>query len=71
MNYNRAKKFAKKAVAVAVKEVSDNLVEDMESDKTSKLMFKAARQAVKDRKDVIGSGFIRNEMGNLCYGETK
>jgi hypothetical protein len=69
LNYNRAKKCAKKAVAVAVKEASDKLVEEMESDKTSKVMFKAARQAVKDRKDVIGSGFIRNEMGKMCYGD--
>jgi hypothetical protein len=69
LNYNWAKKYAKKVVAVAVKEASDKLVKEMESDRTSKVMFKAARQAAKDKKDMIGSGLIRNEMGKMCYGE--
>jgi hypothetical protein len=52
-----------------VKEASDKMVKEMESDRTSKVMFKAARQAVKDRKDVIGTGYIRDEMGKMCYSE--
>jgi hypothetical protein len=48
-----------------MKEASDKLVEEVEGDRTSKFMFKVARQAVKDRWDVIGSGFNRNEMGKM------
>jgi hypothetical protein len=69
LSYNQAKRCAKKTVAVAVKEASDKLVKEMESDRTSKVLFKAARQAAKDGKDVIGTGYIRNEMGKMCYGE--
>ena len=43
LNYKRAKKCAKNAVAVAVKEASDKLVQEMEDDKSSKVMFRAVR----------------------------
>ena len=71
LNYNQAKKRAKKAVAVAMKEASDKLVKEMEDDKSSKVMFRAARQAVRERKDVVGTGCIRDELGKMCYGEAE
>ena len=52
----------KKSVAIAVKEASDKLVQEMEDDKSSKVMFRAARQAVRERKDVVRTGCIRDEM---------
>ena len=67
--YNAAKKCAKKAVACARKEASEKLMDEMEADNSSKKIFKIARQTVKDGKDVIGNGCVRDEMGTLCVGE--
>ena len=53
----------------ARREATDKLVKEMEEDKSSKVLFKAARQAVSDRKDVVGAGCIRDEVGKVCYSE--
>jgi len=34
-----------------------------------KLCLKQQGRRAKDKKDVIGSGLIQNEMGKMCYGE--
>lgn len=67
--YKEAKKSAKRAVAIAMKEASDKLMKEMEADVSSKKMFKVARQSVKDRKDVIGNGCVRDKFGKLCVDE--
>ena len=41
----------------------------MEDDKSSSAMFKVAKQSVKDSKDVIGNGCVRDKFGRLCTGE--
>ena len=52
-----------------MKEASDSLVASMEVDKSSKVMFKMVKQTVRDSKDVIGSGCVRDRLGNLCVDE--
>ena len=69
LKYKEAKQCAKRAVAVAMKGASDRLMEEMENDKTSKVMFKVARQSVKDKKDVVGNGCVLDKSGRLCVGE--
>ena len=44
-------------------------MKEMEDDKSSRKIFKIAKQTVKDGKDVIGNGCVRDEMGTLCVGE--
>jgi hypothetical protein len=66
--YNKAKKFAKRAVSTAMREASERLMKEMENDKSSKIMFKIAKQSMKDNKDV-GSGCVRDRSGKLCMGE--
>ena len=67
--YNKAKKSAKRAVASAMKEASEKLMKEMEDDKRSKIMFKVAKQSMRDNKDVVGSGCVRDRSGKLCVGE--
>ena len=69
--YNMAKKRAKKAEARARKEASEKLICDLEADKSSSKIFKVAKQAVKDGKDVLGNGYVRDELGTLCVGESE
>ena len=69
--YNIEKKRAKKAVASARKEASEKLMGELEADKSSRKIFKVAKQAVKDGKDVLGNGYVRDEMGTLCVGESE
>ena len=66
-----AKKRAKKAVASARNEASEKLMGELEADNSSSKIFKVAKQAVKDGKDVLGNGYVRNEMGTLCVGESE
>ena len=54
-----------------MKGASDRLMEDMEKDKTSKVMFKVARQAEKDKKDVVGNACVLDKFGKLCVGESE
>jgi hypothetical protein len=56
--YNKAKKFAKRAVSTAMREASERLMKEMENDKSSKIMFKIAKQSMKDNKDVVGNGCV-------------
>jgi hypothetical protein len=67
--YNKAKKFAKRAVTIAMREASERLMKEMENDKSSKIMFKIAKQSMKDNKDVVGNGCVRDRSGKLCMGE--
>jgi hypothetical protein len=67
--YNKAKKFAKRAVSIAMREASERLMKEMENDKSSKIMFKIAKQSMKDNKDVVGNGCFRDRSGKLCMGE--
>jgi hypothetical protein len=67
--YNKAKKFAKRAVSIAMREASERLMKEMESDKSSKIMFKIVKQSMKDNKDVAGNGCVRDRSGKLCMGE--
>lgn len=46
-------------------------VTEIEDDKNSRVMFRAARQAVRERKDFVGTGCIHDEMGKMCYCETE
>jgi hypothetical protein len=67
--YNKAKKFAKRAVSIAMREASERLKKEMENDKSSKITFKIAKQSMKDNKDVVGNGYVRDRLGKLCVGE--
>jgi hypothetical protein len=67
--YNKAKKFAKRAVSIAMREASERLMKEMENDKSSKIMFKIAKQSMKDNKDVVGNGCVRDRSGKLCMWE--
>jgi hypothetical protein len=67
--YNKAKKFAKRAVSTAMREASERLMKEMENDKSLKIMFKIAKQSMKDNKDVVGNGCVRDRSGKLCMGE--
>ena len=69
--YNMAKKRAKKAVASARNEASEKLMGELEADKSSSKIFKVAKQAVKDGTDVLGNGYVRDELGTLCVGESE
>jgi prenyltransferase beta subunit len=69
--YNKAKKFAKRAVSIAMREASERLIKEMENDKSSKIMFKMAKQSMKDNKDVVGNGCVRDRSGKLCMGRRK
>ena len=69
VKYSAAKKRAKRAVASAMKEASEKLMKEVEDDKSSRVMFKVAKQSVKDNKDIVGNGCIRNKFGRLCTGE--
>ena len=33
-----------------------------------KVLFRAVQQTVRDRKVVVGTGFVRDEMREMCYG---
>jgi hypothetical protein len=52
-----------------MKEASERLMKEMENDKSSKIMFKIAKQSMKDKKDVVGNGCVRDRSGKLCMGE--
>ncbi|KAA3670323.1 uncharacterized protein DEA37_0010186 [Paragonimus westermani] len=67
--YNKTKKCAKRAVANAMKGASEKLMKELENDKSSRVMFKVAKQAVKDKKDIIGNGCVRDKSGRLCIGK--
>jgi prenyltransferase beta subunit len=67
--YNKAKKSAKRAVASAMKEASERLIKEIENDKSSKIMFKTTKQSVKENKNVLGNGCVRDRSGKLCIGE--
>jgi hypothetical protein len=67
--YNMAQKFAKRAVSIAIREASERLMKEMENDRSSKIMFKIAKQSMKDNKDVVGNGCVRDRSGKLCMGE--
>ncbi len=67
--YKKAKKSAKHAVAIAMKEASNKLMTEMEADVRSRKLFRVAKQSVKDRKDVIGNGCVRDRAGKLCVDE--
>jgi hypothetical protein len=67
--YNKAKKFTKRAVSIAMREACERLMKEMENDKSSKIMFKIAKQSMKDNKDVVGNGCVRDRSGKLCMGE--
>jgi hypothetical protein len=54
-----------------MKEASERLMKEMEDDKSSKIMFKIAKQSVKDNKDVVGNGCVRDRSGKLCMGRGK
>jgi hypothetical protein len=69
--YNKAKKFAKRAVSIAMREASERLMKEMENDKSSKIMLKIAKQSMKDNKDVVGNGCVRDRSGKLCMGRGK
>ena len=56
-------------MAAAKKAASDNLMKEIEEDTTSKKMFKIAKQALADSKDVSGNVCIRDKQGNLCIEE--
>jgi hypothetical protein len=40
----------------------------MENDKSSKITFKTVKQLMKDNKDVVGNGCVRDRSGKLCMG---
>jgi hypothetical protein len=67
--YNTAKQFAKGAVSIAMREASKSLMKEMENDKSSRIMFKLVKQSMKDNKDVVGNGCVRDRSGKLCMGE--
>ena len=67
--YKKAKKSAKRAVAIARKQATDKLMKEMEVDVSLKKMFRIAKQSVKDRKDVMGNGCVRDRFGKLCTNE--
>jgi hypothetical protein len=67
--YNKAKKFAKRAVSTVMREASERLMKEMENDKSSKIMFKIAKQSMKDNKGDVGNGCVRDRSGKLCIGE--
>jgi hypothetical protein len=58
-----------RAVSIAMREASERLMREMENDKSSKIMFKIAKQSVKDNKDFEGNGCVRDRSGKLCMGE--
>jgi hypothetical protein len=67
--YNKAKKFAKRAVSIAMREASERLMKEMENDKSPKIMFNIAKQSMTDNKDVVGNGCVQDRSGKLCMGE--
>jgi hypothetical protein len=69
--YNKAKKFAKRAVSIAMREASERLMKEMENDKSSKIMFKIAKQPMKDNKDVVGNGCVRDRSESCAWGRGK
>ena len=67
--YNDAKKAAKKEVAKAKSEESETFMLDLESDKTSRKVYRVAKQMKREKTDVIGVGCIRDNAGKLCFDE--
>jgi hypothetical protein len=49
-----------------MREASERLMKEMENDKSSKILFKIAKQSMKDNKDVVGNGCVRDRSGKLC-----
>ena len=58
LEYTKAKKSAKWAIAIARKQASDKLMKEMEVDVSLTKMFKIAMQSMKDRKDVLWNGCV-------------
>ena len=67
--YKKAKRSAKQAVAIAMKKASDKLMNELEAGENSMKMFKIAKQSMKDRKDMMGNGCVRDRFGKLCTDE--
>ena len=39
------------------------------NDKGSKVMFEAALQLIREREDIVGTRYICDEVGKMCYDE--
>ena len=52
-----------------MKKASDKLMNELEAGENSMKMFKIAKQSMKDRKDMMGNGCVRDRFGKLCTDE--
>jgi hypothetical protein len=69
--YNKAKKFAKQAVSIVMREALERLMKAMENDKSSKIMFKIAKQSMKDNQDVVGNDVFEIGWESCAWGRGK
>ena len=67
--YRDAKKGAKREVAKAKADESEGFMLELETDKTSRKVYRVAKQLKKEKSDVVGVGCIRNGVGKLCFDE--
>jgi hypothetical protein len=63
--YVKAKRNAKKSVALAKNKESRTFGERLDSEEGQRSVFRVARQMAKERRDVIGVNCLRNENGGL------
>lgn len=67
--YKESKKEAKKAVAKAMAEEANNVMDDIQQDKSLKRLFRVAKQISREQTDVVGSKSIKDQQGRLCIEE--
>ena len=70
MAYRVKNREAKRAVAQAKREALDSWCENLDSPEGKKKMFAMAKQLKKDKKDIVGGYFIKNDAGEIVTDES-
>ena len=70
-NYNRAKRAAKLAIFNAKNAERLKFCEELENENRKGNVFRVAKQLVRKNKDVVGAGYLKDNVGKIVVEEDK